>query len=77
MSPENSANRHLVLRADVAETNKTEGEQVTFFLCSEGFKKDKQKYVSYGGPNLFIYVLLMFLSRVFRPLLKTSFFRKM
>ena len=39
MSPENSANSHLVLRADVAETNKTEGEQVTFFLCSEGLKK--------------------------------------
>ena len=47
MSPENSANRYLVfVRADVAETNKTEGEQVTFFLCREGFKTDKQKSVT-------------------------------
>ena len=41
------SNRYLVfVRADVAETNKTEGEQVTFFLCREGFKKDKQKSVT-------------------------------
>ena len=47
VSPENSANIYLVfVRADVAETNKTEGEQVKFFLCREGFKKDKQKSVT-------------------------------
>ena len=41
------SNRHLVfVRADVAETNKTEGEQVTFFLCLEGFKTYKQKSVT-------------------------------
>ena len=51
------------MRADVAETNNTEGEQVTFFLCREGFKKDEQKS---GGPNLFIYVLVIFWSRVFQ-----------